>query len=135
MHERAATTLLVTLEAFGYVKRTRQGCYVNTPLTAKWLLGTSPSHLADFLTWWRQLVFRFWDTYFEQVMRDGRPPLTIYEWLASQPDGWKVAQAGFEATARLVVEDVVARIDVPRERTRVLDVGGGHGLYSNELCR
>jgi SAM-dependent methyltransferase len=135
MHERAAATLLATLEAFGYVKRTRQGRYVNTPLTTKWLLSNSPSHLADFLTWWHQLVFRFWDAYFEQVMRDGRPPQTIYEWLESQPDGWRMAQAGFEATARLVVDDVVARIDVPQGSTRVLDVGGGHGLYSIELCR
>jgi hypothetical protein len=135
INERAATTLLATLEAFGYVKRTREGRYVNTPLTTKWLLGDSPTHLADFLTWWHQLVFRFWDQYFEQAMRDGQPPQTIYEWLESQPDGWKLAQAGFEATARLVVEDVVARIDVPRESKRVLDIGGGHGLYSIELCR
>jgi SAM-dependent methyltransferase len=135
LHEQAATTLLATLHAFGYVKRTRHGRYVNTPMTAKWLLSDSPSHLADFLTWWRQLVFTFWDQYFEVVMRGGRPPLSMYAWLESQPDGWKVAQAGFEATARLVVADVVARIDVPRGSTRVLDVGGGHGLYSIELCR
>ncbi len=135
MHERAATALLSTLEAFGYVKRTSYGCYVNTPVTAKWLLSNSPSHLADFLTWWQQLVFTFWDQYFEAVMQDGRPPLTMYEWLESQPDGWNVAQAGFEATARLVVKDVVARIDLPLGSKRVLDVGGGHGLYSIELCR
>jgi biotin operon repressor len=121
LHEQAATTLLATLQAFGYVKRTRHGRYVNTPMTAKWLLSDSPSHLADFLTWWQQLVFTFWDQYFEVVMRDGRPPLTIYEWLESQPDGWNVAQAGFEATARLIVEEVVAKIALPRRGTRVLD--------------
>jgi SAM-dependent methyltransferase len=135
INERAAITLLAALEAFGYVKQMRQGRYVNTPLTAKWLLGDSPSHLADFLTWWHQLVFTFWDQYFEQTMRDGQPPQTIYQWLESQPDGWKVAQAGFEATARLIVEDVVGRIDMPLGSKRVLDIGGGHGLYSIELCR
>lgn len=133
-HERGMGILLAALEAFGYVEKTGSR-YANTPLTAKWLLGNSPSQVADFLTWWQQIVFEFWDQYFEEAIRDGRPPLTIYEWLESQPDGWKVAQAGFEATARLVVEDVVARIDLPPGGKRVLDVGGGHGLYSIELCR
>jgi 2-polyprenyl-3-methyl-5-hydroxy-6-metoxy-1,4-benzoquinol methylase len=135
INEQAAATILATLDAFGYVKRTRHGRYINTPGTAKWLLSDSPSHLADFLLWWHQLVFTFWDQHFEAIMRDGRPPLTIYAWLESQPDGWNVAQAGFEATARLVIEDVVTKIDVPRGSTRALDVGGGHGLYSIALCR
>ncbi|MCZ7571701.1 MAG: class I SAM-dependent methyltransferase [Ardenticatenaceae bacterium] len=87
------------------------------------------------MNWWQQVVFEFWDHYFEVAICEGQPPLTIYEWLESQPDGWKVAQAGFEATARLVVEDVAAKIDLPPGGKRVLDVGGGHGLYSIELCR
>lgn len=133
-NERGMGILLAALEAFGYVQE-NDSRYTNTPLTAKWLLGSSPSHLADFLTWWQQLVFAFWDEHFEEAMRNDRPPLTIYEWLESQPDGWKVAQAGFEATARLVLDDVIARIEFPQGGKRVLDVGGGHGLYSIELCR
>lgn len=132
--ERGMGLLLAALEAFGYVQKTASR-YANTPLTAKWLLGTSPAHLADFLTWWQRLVFEFWDEYFEESLRNGRPPLTIYEWLASQPDGWKTAQAGLEATARMALDDVIARIDFPQNGRRVLDVGGGHGLYTIELCR
>ena len=133
-NERGMGLLLAALEAFGYVQES-DSRYANTPLTKKWLLGSSPSHLADFLTWWRQLVFEFWDEYFDEAIRNDRPPLTIYEWLESQPDGWKVAQAGLEATARMVLDDVIARIDFPPGGRRVLDVGGGHGLYSIELCR
>ena len=79
INEPAATTPLATLEAFDYVKRTCQGRYINTPITAKWLLGTSPSHLADFLAWWHELVFTFWDAFFDPIIRDGEPPLTIYQ--------------------------------------------------------
>ncbi len=133
-NERGMGILLAALESFGYVQTTGSR-YANTPLTAKWLLSSSPSHLADFLVWWQKLVFEFWDEYFEETIRNGRPPLTIYEWLESQPDGWKVAQAGFEATAQLVLDDVIARIDFPAGAKRILDVGGGHGLYSIQLCR
>ena len=133
-NQRGMSLLLGALEAFGYVQKTGNG-YANTPLAAKWLPGSSPSHLADFLTWWQELVFAFWDDYLEDAIRNERPPVTIYEWLESQPDGWKVAQAGFEATARMVLDDVIARIDFPPSSKRVLDVGGGHGLYSIELCR
>lgn len=83
--ERGLSILLATLAAFGYVKK-NGGRYVNTPLAAKWLLDGSPNQMADFMNWWQKLVFEFWDQYFETAIQTGRPPLTIYEWLASRPN-------------------------------------------------
>lgn len=57
----------------------------------------------------------------------------MYEWLDDHPDLWPTAEAAFELTAELIGDDIAAQLDVPDDGT-VLDVGGGHGLYSNAVC-
>ena len=131
---RGAQILLNCLESFGYLNLEGDR-YANTKLTSKWLLQDSPSRMLDFVGWWRELVFKFWDEHFDRALREGKPPETIYEWLDHQPGGWAIAQAAFEATARLLVEDVIKKIELPPGATKILDVGGGHGLYSIELCK
>jgi precorrin-6B methylase 2 len=126
--------LLPVLDSFGYVME-KAGKYANTPHTSSWLLSSSPGRILDFLRWWKDIVYRYWDTYLELSIRNGERPPNLYDWISEQPDGWQIAQAGFEATALLALSEVVNAIDLPDSRTSLLDVGGGHGLYSIELCR
>jgi len=39
------------------------------------------------------------------------------------------------AVARMSADDVVAKVKLPPGARRLLDVGGGHGLYSIRFCR
>lgn len=132
--QRGLRLLLEALDSFGYV-RIAGDRYANTRETSTWLLSSSPGHMLDFLRWWNELVYRFLDENLEVSIREGRAPENLYDWISKRPDGWEIAQAGFEAIARLALDDIVKSIELPEGARKLLDVGGGHGLYSIELCR
>ena len=132
--ERGLRTLLAFLAAQGYVAET-DGRYRNTAMTTKWLTTASDTNVAPWLSFWNELVFPFWEQHLERAVLDGAPPVTIYEWFDEEPTRWETAQAGFRAAATLLVDEVTESVDVPTGASRLLDVGGGHGLYAVELCR
>ena len=131
---KGVRALLHFLEAQGYVA-SGDGRYRNTSMTAKWLTTESETNMAPWFTFWNDLVFPFWECHLETVVREGEPPLTIYEWFDEEPSRWELAQRGFRAAASVLVDAVADEIAIPDDASRLLDVGGGHGLYSIELCR
>jgi len=54
---------------------------------------------------------------------------------ALTPEQWNVYERGQRSHAALMAKEVAWRLPVSRKATALLDVGGGHGLYSIELCR
>lgn len=104
-------------------------------MTDRWLLGDSEADMGPFFTFWNELVFPFWEQELETAVTEGTPNQTLYDWCNEKPGRWAVAQAGFRSAAELLAEDLSAAIAVPEGAERVIDVGGGHGLYSFELCR
>ena len=132
--EDGLRALLRFLEAQGYVADDG-GRYRNTRMTTKWLTDASGTNMAPWLEFWDELVFPFWDEHLETAVRDGGPPGTIYEWFDEEPARWETAQRGFRAAASVVVDGVAGAVDVPAGSNRLLDVGGGHGLFAIELCR
>ena len=132
--ERGITILLDFLESCGYV-RSIDGRYRNTALTKKWLLSTSPTNLADMVRTWNDYIFRFWGEYIEDSIRNGKPPMTLYEWFDKRPDSWRIFNSFEMAAAHWVGENVVNAVVLPPKARRLLDIGGGHGLYSIMFCR
>jgi SAM-dependent methyltransferase len=126
--------LLEFLAAQGYVSE-RAGGYGNTPTTTRWLTTASETNLAPWFTFWNELAFPFWEAHLERAIHEGSPSRSIYEWFDEEPTRWDTAQAGFRAAATLTVGEVTEKLDLPDDVRRVLDVGGGHGLYAVELCR
>lgn len=132
--EHGIRTLLTLLESHGYVTED-DGQYRCTATTTKWLTEDSKTNMGPFLTFWDELVFPFWDQQLETAIREGEPSQTMFEWFDEEPARWETAQRGFRAAASVMVDEVADKITVPKDATDVLDVGGGHGLYSIELCR
>lgn len=118
----------------GYLAATGDG-YRLTRMTERWLLADSETSMGPWLTFWNDLVFPFWERELETAIRKGEPRQSIYEWFDEEPDRWQVAQAGFRATATLLVDDVTDKVTVTDDATQLIDIGGGHGLYTMELCR
>ncbi|MBI4583543.1 MAG: methyltransferase domain-containing protein [Planctomycetes bacterium] len=132
-NERGTALLLEALEALGYIKK-KNGRYVNTPLTAKWLLRNSPTSLACGIPFLESMVFDRWE-HLEESIRRGKPALYGYDWADQQPDRWRIYEEGMIAVARMVADEVVAKVKLPPTGRLLLDVGGGHGLYSIRFCR
>ena len=131
--ERGTALLLEALEALGYVKK-RAGRYANTAMTAKWLLLASPTSLAGGIPFFESMVFDRWG-HLEESIRRGRPAVFGFEWLDQHPGSYQIYQEGMIAIARMAADEVIAKAKVPSAARRLLDVGGGHGLYSIRFCR
>jgi 2-polyprenyl-3-methyl-5-hydroxy-6-metoxy-1,4-benzoquinol methylase len=124
--------LLDTLEALGYVIRQAER-YANSPMSEKWLVRASPHSVAAGFDYWGKLLAQFWDN-LEISIRSGQPPVNLYEWVEEQPEVSADFQAWMVAAARLIADEIVAKVRLPASAQRLLDVGGGHGMYSITLC-
>jgi hypothetical protein len=122
---RGTRLLVQALEALGYVRRRGDG-YENSAMTAKWLplIGEGVDFIARVVDEWSHL---------EACVRD--PNAWSDDKSTWTPETWQVFESGMRAFARLSVGEVVAKLPVPPTARRMLDLGGGHGLHSVELCR
>jgi predicted O-methyltransferase YrrM len=132
---RGVTLLLDALESLGYVKKDDDR-YANTPMTIKWLLRRSPTNLAGGIPFFESMVFDRWE-HLDESIRRGKPALPGSEWLEQHPGGYRVYEEGMIAIARMAADEVMAKVtrSVPPTARQLLDVGGGHGLYSIRFCR
>ena len=123
--ERGMTLLLDTLEALGYAKKNGTGAYRLTPAMLRWLPTFSPHSVKFF----ERVVFDWWEHLDQSILRGGSaiPPM----------DGEAVQdlQAGMMALARMAGDEIAARVKLPPGARRLVDLGGGHGLYSIRFCQ
>jgi hypothetical protein len=59
----------------------------------------------------------------------------VYQWLEEQPEVSRYFQEGMVAITRWIKADVVKQLTLPDKAQRLLDIGGGHALYSIALCQ
>lgn len=131
--ERAVTVLLDLLTASRYLRKNNRR-YECTSMTAKWILRDSPVSFAPFFTFFNNFVFPFWDTHIEESIHSGQLSTTLYDSLDQIPGGWKTAQECFIAIANAVGDELVLKARLPSSSRRLLDLGGGHGLYAVKFC-
>lgn len=129
---RATGLLLDALEALGYVEE-KEGRYTNTPMTVKWILESSPNSIACMISGMEGALDRW--RYLGDTIRDGSPPLLAWEWLDQHPGSWNDYQAIMIGMAHACAEEIVTRVKLPPNAKRMIDLGGGHGLYSIGFCR
>jgi SAM-dependent methyltransferase len=125
----ALRKLLDLLVATGYM-RFRDGRYEPSRVARRWLLGKSARSLHDNMLL-RFLEWRAVEST-EDFVRTGRS-LDVHD-LIDGPD-WGVYQRGMRSLARLSAQEVSRRIRLPNHAALMLDIGGGHGVYSAAFCR
>ena len=132
-HERGTESLLQALAAIGYVVE-RNGRYHNTPLTEKWALHDEVFNLGPSVTCWTA-VFQQLSSDWLGVMQTGKRPYgNIYQWLETKPDIASAFQQQLMANVTFTGPDVVKKLKLPETAEKMLDVGGGHGLFSIMFC-
>ncbi len=126
---KATKQLLDCLVGLGYA-RWRAGKYAMTGPQRKWLLRGSPSSVVN------KLAFQAleWDLVgeLEDFVRTGKP-LDFHA--SMSPEQWRIYQDAMRDVGANPAVELAKRMPVPPGATRLLDIGGSHGLYSIELCR
>ena len=125
-HTTAASKLLRALYASGYLTW-RNGRYGLTRMAKRWLPRRSPASI-HFAILHREIDFRFMD--FVRYLRTGEAR-DFHQKLGEEE--WVRYHLGQASQARLIVQEVVRRIPVPAGASKMLDLGGGHGLYSRAM--
>jgi SAM-dependent methyltransferase len=123
----ATERLLRALSASKYLNQDG-GTYRLTLASRRWLLRGSRQSL-HYAMLHRDLDMRFMD--FESYVRTGKGK-DFHDELG---DGdWHTYHQGQADQARLIAKDLVGSVRIPDGSTRMLDLGGGHGLYSVAFC-
>ncbi|MFI6480743.1 methyltransferase [Nonomuraea sp. NPDC050663] len=120
------------LHATGYL-RWDDGRHANSPAAAAWLRRDSPTCYGHVLSLWHTMIEELW-TGLPEAVRDGRPRGGFYTWLAARPELRATFQDLQRGLAGWLAEEVVGLVGLPDDATSLLDLGGGHGLYSEAYC-
>jgi hypothetical protein len=122
--------LLECLRSAGHVTA-RSGRYGLSRSGRRWLAPESALSVArfvegtaDYWDWWAGL---------DKVTRQGRP-VAHHDAPPGDPY-WRRYILGQFDLARLSAAEVARKLPLPRGARSLLDIGGGHGWYSAELCR
>lgn len=126
---RATDRLMNALTALGLLEK-RDGRFRNAPVTAANLVKGKPGYMAGFGH--TNHLWRTWGGLTDSVRRGGAAQL---EPLADRGGEWlRAFIAAMHARARLTAGDVIGLLDLDGVR-RVLDVGGGSGVYAMAFVR
>lgn len=134
LHEGALAPLLRVLEAAGYV-RSRRERFSLSRMARKWLLADSPDSVRDHLLFMRQQWH--WHEHVPHYLRTGEG-LRIHGDRVHgglEPAEWDLYRRGMASAARLGADEVGRRTPLPPRPSRLLDLGGSHGLYADWFCR
>jgi ubiquinone/menaquinone biosynthesis C-methylase UbiE len=98
----------------------------------KWLDPASDTYLGT----WVEHSVTYWEWYgdLERVVRDGGS-FEIHREPAEDEEYWRLYITGQYEIARLSSAEVAKAIRLGEKPTSLLDVAGGHGWFSAELCK
>lgn len=128
-HPAATQQLLNCLTGLGYL-RWKNGKYFLKSRYYKWLLQEYPSNFIGKLRF--QISEWNWMAYLETYVRSGKP-IELHKVLTESE--WASYQDGMRDLSVNTAQELAGKIKIPPGATKMLDIGGSHGLYSIELCK
>ena len=107
--------------------------YANTESTQRWFTSRGQVDYSAGALW----TFEAWPMMGEldKAVRDGSPDKTLWERMREEPRLGPLFSRYMNAFADHVGPDLVARVPVAADQTRLLDLGGSHGLHAIGFCR
>ncbi len=129
--EIGAELILDCLEALGYVQK-KDNQYAFTKRGNQNLSAQSPNNFRHFILFCDYLYKGYLDL--DETIRLGKRPnanmleqMTDYEWELFSRAMIDISKTNFK--------EVAGKIPISKTASKLLDLGGSHGLYSIELCR
>jgi SAM-dependent methyltransferase len=121
------------LVAVGYLTLDEHGAFGNAKHTARWFTGKGDYDYTAGLLWsaesWGLM------SHLTEAVRKGAPAKTLWESMQERPHWGPVFSRYMQAFAEHLGPDLLAKIDLPSNAHRLLDLGGSHGLHSMAFCR
>ena len=124
------TPLLNALCGFGFLNR-RAGRYALSASSRRWLLPGSKGSLIEGMLMLGDLFEGVEPI--EEAIRSGR--LQNFHHRETRPEAWRHYIRGLGHFARAMGPILARSVKTDRPPVRMLDVAGGHGLYSAAMCR
>ena len=131
--KRGLQKLLSALVALGYVTE-KNGRYHNSVMTEKWFLNESTLDLYSAITCWDAFLRELWP-HAPEVVQSGKRPYDFYQFTASTPGLSHAHQQMMSGNANIMAPDIIKQIKLPQESVKLLDVGGGHGMFTIHFCQ
>jgi 2-polyprenyl-3-methyl-5-hydroxy-6-metoxy-1,4-benzoquinol methylase len=128
-HPEATRQLLDTLVGIGYL-RWKDEKYSVTPRYRKWMLRKNAANVASKLAF--QVTEWEWMNRLDDYVRTG-VPVDIHGSMNEQE--WASYQEGMRDLSVTTATELAKKLKLPAGSSRMLDIGGSHGLFSIELCR
>lgn len=128
--ERATDRLMNALCGMGFLKK-KGGRFLNTPLTARYLVKDRPDYLAGLMH--QVALWKTWST-LTQAVREGSS-VTVRGEIGDRGSDWLEAFIEAMHMRARGQAGIVARLINLRGVRRVLDVGGGSGAFSMAFVR
>jgi 2-polyprenyl-3-methyl-5-hydroxy-6-metoxy-1,4-benzoquinol methylase len=130
LNERALQSLLGVLASMKLVNLSNELFYL-TRQSKKWMLKDSPDSLYWLMMFDNRVCLKWMDNVGD-FLQTGKG-LQYHDTFDEQE--WFYYQKAMEAAATATSKEAVRKIPVPNGATKMLDIGGAHGLYSVALCK
>jgi 2-polyprenyl-3-methyl-5-hydroxy-6-metoxy-1,4-benzoquinol methylase len=130
LNERALQSLLGVLASMKLVNLSNELFYL-TKQSKKWMLKDSPNSLYWLMMFDNRVCLKWMDNVGE-FLQTGKG-LQYHDTFNEQE--WFYYQKAMEAAATATSKEAVRKIPVPNGASKMLDIGGAHGLYSVALCK
>ncbi len=125
----ALEKLLLALVNSGYLIFSGEK-YQLSSTSEKWLLRDREVSLYDFIC--SRILTWEWLNHLDEYIRTGKAICT-HELMSYEQRS--LYHAGMRSFASLTVSDVISKTPIPPKARHMLDVGGGHDIYSVALCK
>jgi ubiquinone/menaquinone biosynthesis C-methylase UbiE len=131
--ERGLLRLLEALETLDYVDF-QNGRYAATAMTQKWFSEGAGVDICAAAALWDVYLRQLWP-HAPQVIKSGERPFVFYDFINANPELSQAFQQFMVGSAKQNGPDIIKKINLPEGETRLLDVGGGHGVFSVLFCQ
>ncbi len=135
-HPEALLLLLQILVSAGYIRQ-RGSSYSDTPLARRWLASSSSLSIAPYVVHSPDIV-EIWD-HLPELLHDNQAAMQLpYAEDPNVPENRAALErhyAGLASLAMVLGRELVLRTRLPVGATKMLDVGGSHGVYSALYCQ
>lgn len=129
LNEKALKSLLGVLATMGLIN-SRNNVFFLTKKSKKWILKDSPDSLYWLMMFDNRVCMK-WMDYTGAFLQTGKG---LQYHSTFNEEEWFYYQKAMEATAMAASKEAVRKIPIPEKASKMLDIGGAHGLYSVRLC-